>query len=43
MRALPYDWHCLIVTDGPNAAQVRSTPSQADVTLDHDVPIFRLQ
>jgi glycosyltransferase involved in cell wall biosynthesis len=43
MRALPDSWNCLIVTDAPNAAQVRSTPTQADVTLDHDVPIFQLR
>ncbi len=43
MRALPDSWHCLIVTDAPNAAQVRSTPTRADVTLDHDVPIFQLR
>jgi glycosyltransferase involved in cell wall biosynthesis len=43
VRALPEDCRCLIVTDAPNAAQVRSTPAQASVLLDHDVPILQLR
>ncbi len=43
VRALQESYRCFIVTDEPNAAQVRSTPSQADITLDHDVPIMDLR
>jgi glycosyltransferase involved in cell wall biosynthesis len=43
VRALPENWRCYIVTDEPNAAQVRSTPSSAQITLDHDVPILQLR
>jgi glycosyltransferase involved in cell wall biosynthesis len=43
VQALPPRWRCFIVTDEPNAVQVRSTPSAAQVTLDHDVPIVELR
>ncbi len=43
VQALPENWRCFIVTDAPNAAQIRSTPSQATVVVDHDVPILDLR
>jgi glycosyltransferase involved in cell wall biosynthesis len=43
VRALPENWRCFIVTDAPNAAQILSTPSQATIVVDHDVPILQLR